>query len=168
MNKTEIFEEKKNSKLCELGNLISQYNSGVRETLNADEYPQWVMIYEMLKSADINEEIFDDFISAPEKYKVANGEIVFNANWEADLKQKEEERIAKLHITKRDFYYNFCKPADISYETLVAKITELGMQADWELCNHVYYGIIKDFLTALPLKKTDAEIIALFEELCSD
>lgn len=38
------------------------------------------------------------------------------------------------------------------------------MQAEWELCNHVYYGIIKPFLNALPLEKTEKEIIALFEK----
>lgn len=167
LTEIETLETKKNEKLCELGNLISQYEAGVRDTLNADEYPTWVTITEMLKSAEIDEDIFDGFISAPEKFKIENGKIVFNENWEADLKQKEEERINRLHITKLDFYNNFCKPVGISYADLVAKIKELDMEADWELCNHVYYGVIKPFLDTMPLKKTEAEMILLFEKLCN-
>ena len=162
-----IMNEKKTEKMCELGNLIAQYNAGERENLNANEYPQWVMIYDMLKSAEIDDEIFDEFISEPEKYKVVNGKIVYNSNWQADANKKEEERIANLHITKRDFFYAFCKPVGITVAQLEAKIEELGMESDWKYCNHVYYGVIKQFLTALPLQKTEAQIIAIFEELCT-
>ena len=160
-------EEKKAVKIAELTNLIKQYEEGERETLNAWEYPNWLLIVSMLKAADIDDEIFDEFISAPEKYEVVNGKIVYNSNWQADANKKEEERIANLHITKRDFFYAFCKPVGITVAQLEAKIEELGMEADWKYCNHVYYGVIKQFLTALPLKKTEAQIIAIFEEICT-
>lgn len=81
------------------------------------------------------------------------------------LEIEEQTYISKLHITKLDFYNNICKPADISYTALVAKIEELNMTAEWDLCNHVYYGIIKPFLSALPTDKTEDEIIAIFEKL---
>lgn len=81
------------------------------------------------------------------------------------IKNKIDLINAKLHITKLDFYNNICKPADISYSSLVAKIEELNMTAEWDLCNHVYYGIIKPFLSALPTGKTEDEIIAVFEKL---
>jgi len=81
------------------------------------------------------------------------------------INQKLNEINGQLHITKLDFYNSFCKPVGISYDTLMAKIIELGMKADWELCNHVYYGIIKPFLDVLPLGKTENEIIAIFEKL---
>lgn len=81
------------------------------------------------------------------------------------LELEEQTYISKLHITKLDFYNNICKPADISYSSLVAKIEELNMTAEWDLCNHVYYGIIKPFLSALPTGKTEDEIIAIFEKL---
>lgn len=64
---------------------------------------------------------------------------------------------------KQDFYTYICVPANISYDTLKAKIAELNMQPQWELCNHVYYGVIQPFLTALPLGKTEQEIIEIFE-----
>lgn len=69
-----------------------------------------------------------------------------------------------LHMTKLDFYTNFCVPAGITYDILNAKIEELNMKAQWELCNHVYYGVIYPFLTALPLGKTENEIIEIFEK----
>lgn len=81
------------------------------------------------------------------------------------INQKLNKINGQLHITKLDFYNNFCKPANISYNALIAKITELGMQAEWELCNHVYYGIIQPFFGVLPLGKTEDEIIAIFENL---
>jgi len=81
------------------------------------------------------------------------------------IKDKIDEINAQLHITKLDFFTNFCQPAGITYDVLSTKITELGMQAQWELCNHVYYGVIKPFLTQLPLGKTEDEVIAIFEKL---
>jgi hypothetical protein len=81
------------------------------------------------------------------------------------INEKIDEINGQLHITKLDFYNNFCKPVGISYDDLVAKIVELDMKAEWELCNHVYYGVIKPFLNTLPLGKTDEEIISIFENL---
>lgn len=102
-------------------------------------------------------------------------EVVLSNDFRFDILDTEEYQIAiqnkldeingKLHITKLDFYNNFCKPVEISYSDLVAKIKELGMEAEWELCNHVYYGVIKPFLQALPLGKTESEIIEIFEKL---
>lgn len=95
-------------------------------------------------------------------------QILDTEEYKAAIQNKINEINTELHITKLDFYNNFCKPAGISYNELVAKIEELNMQAEWELCNHVYYGVIKPFLSALPLGKTDEEIIAIFEKLCKE
>ena len=110
----------------------------------------------MIKN-QFNERIKDSLLKKVE-------EIIASTNYQ----NKINEINAELHITKLDFYNNFCKPAGISYNELVAKIQELDMQAEWELCNHVYYGVIKPFLSALPLGKTDEEIIAIFEKLCKE
>ena len=158
--------EKKQAKIIELQNLIAQYNAGERTNINANEYPAWVKILAMLTQADIEENIFEDFITNPTHYKVEDNQIVFNNNWELEEEQAELYRIANLHITKQDFYLQLCKPVGISYDVLIAKIKELGMQAEWELCNHIYYGVIQPFLSALPLGKTEDEIIEIFEKLC--
>lgn len=86
----------------------------------------------------------------------------------AAIQDKIDEINGQLHITKLDFYNAFCKPAGISYPVLIAKISEVGMQAEWELCNHIYYGVIKPFLQELPLGKTEEEIIEIFETLCKE
>lgn len=81
------------------------------------------------------------------------------------INEKIDSINAELHITKLDFFDNFCKPANISYQTLLAKVVECNMEAEWNLCNHIYYGVIKPFLSALPLGKTEDEIIEVFENL---
>lgn len=163
---TNVTQEIKQSKILELANLISQYDNGERENINSSEYPQWQVISDMLKRAEISEDIYSDFLQNPTHYNVVDNEIVYNENWQAEAEQKEQERIAMLHITKQDFFTYICTPAGISYDTLNSKIEELNMKPQWELCNHVYYGIIKPFLTVLPLGKTESEIIAIFEKYC--
>jgi len=155
--------------------LLKQRNNAVeKQNLNVDlteyetalinsPYKDWLRISAMLKSADIEENIYDDFLINPTHYKVDNETIIYNDNWETEAEETEQARISKLHITKRDFYTYLCKPAGIDYDTLKAKIEELGMQADWDLCNNVYYGVIKEYLTDLPLGKTESEIIEVFE-----
>lgn len=84
-------KEKKQAKIFELQNLIAQYNSGERISINVSEYPVWVKVLEMLNQAGIEENIFDDFIINPTHYIIKEGEIVFNENWEADeIKAKED------------------------------------------------------------------------------
>ncbi len=161
---TSVTQEVKQSKILELANLISQYDNGERENINSSEYPQWQVISDMLKRAEISENIYADFLQNPTHYKIVDNKIIYNDNWEAEAQEAEQERISKLHITKQDFYLYLCVPASISYETLKAKIAELNMEPQWELCNHVYYGIIQPFLTALPLGKTEQEIIEIFEQ----
>ena len=117
----------------------------------------------MLETAEIDDSIYDDFLAYPTHYKITDGVIVYNENWQEEAQAAELERMGKLHITKQDFYTYICVPAGISYDVLNAKIKELNMQPQWELCNHVYYGVIYPFLTALPLGKTEDEIIEIFE-----
>lgn len=161
-------EAKKQSKIAELQNLIAQYDAGERKNINADEYPAWVKILDLLKQGEITEDIFEDFIANPTHYKVEDGNIIYNDNWQLEAEQAELYRIANLHITKQDFYLQLCKPAGITFDMLEAKIAELNMKAEWNYCNHVYYGVIQPFLDTLPLGKTEEEIIAIFEKLTKD
>ena len=137
---------------CTLSNSGVYFRKNITEEMiiGANEEPQTKYVYD--ETVLSNEFRFD--ILDTEEYKEA-------------IQNKINEINAQLHITKLDFYNNVCKPAGISYADLQAKIIELGMQAEWDLCNHVYYGIIKPFLTALPLGKTEEEIIAIFESLCN-
>lgn len=89
---TKISNEVKQSKLCELANLIFQYNNGEKQNINTEEYDKWVLISEELKVADIEEDIFADYLEHPTRYNVADGEIVYNKNWrkaEADKREAD-------------------------------------------------------------------------------
>ena len=135
---------------CTLSESGVFYRKNITEELvenNGEVYTKFVYD-EVILSNDFRFPILDT-----EEYKTA-------------IQQKINEINGQLHITKLDFYNNFCKPAGIPYSELVEKIAEVGMQAEWELCNHVYYGVIYPFLTALPLGKTEEEIISIFENLC--
>ena len=90
--------------------------------------------------------------------------ILDTEEYKETIQNKLNQIYSQYHITKLDFFNLFCKPVGITYDVLLAKISELNMQAEWELCNHVYYGVIKPFLNALPLGKTEEEIIEIFEE----
>ena len=175
---TNVTTETKQSKIVEFNDLLRQREQVVQKkkfNLELSEYENyllnspyqdWLRISTMLNAAEINAEIYADFLQYPTHYKIENGEIVFNESWEDEARQREEERIAQLHITKQDFFLYLCKPANISLETLESKIAELGMADNWKLCNHVYYGVIKGFITALPIGKSEAEIIQVFETYC--
>lgn len=135
--------EKKQSKIIELNNLISQYDTGEREKINVDEYPTWVTIREMLIKADIADNIFDDFIANPSHYKIVNNEIIYNENWEQEQKEAEEkaeqERKSKLKMTKRDFFLYIVQPYGVTYSALMEALKANDtIYACYEGCNHIY------------------------------
>lgn len=101
----------------------------------------------------------------PEEFRFP---ILDTEEFKEAIYNKINEINGQLHMTKLDFFNNFCKPAGISFDVLEEKIAELGMKAEWNYCNHVYYGVIYPFLTTLPLGKTEEEIIAIFEKLTKD
>ena len=167
-----ITQEERQSKINEFSDLLNQRNNAVQKKglgLTLSEYEQylidapykdWLIISTLLADNEIDEEIYEDFLAYPTHYKAVNGAIIFNSNWEAEQKADRQQ---KAHITKLDFFTYLCVPAEISYAALEAKILELGMEAQWNLCNHVYFGVIKPFLNALPLGKTEDEILEIFE-----
>ena len=137
---------------CTLSNDSVYYRRNIREEI-AEEEPE-------LKTKFIYEEVI-----LPEEFRFP---ILDTEEFKEAIKRKIAEINSQLHITKLDFFNNFCKPAGITFDMLEAKIAELGMKADWNYCNHVYYGVIYPFLTTLPLGKTEEEIIAIFEKLTKD
>lgn len=137
---------------CTLSNDSVYYRRNIREEI-AEEEPE-------LKTKFVYEEVI-----LPEEFRFP---ILDTEEFKEAIKRKIAEINSQLHITKLDFFNNFCKPAGITFDMLEAKIAELGMKADWNYCNHVYYGAIYPFLTTLPLGKTEEEIIAIFEKLTKD
>lgn len=134
---------------CTLSNDSVYYRRNIREEI-AEEEPE-------LQTKYVYEEVV-----LPQEFRFS---ILDTEEFKQAIQDKINEINGQLHMTKLDFYNNFCKPAGITDEMLEAKIVELGMSAEWKYCNHVYYGVIYPFLKALPLGKTEDEIIKIFEEL---
>ena len=162
-----VTKETKQSKILELSNLISQYDNGERENINISEYPQWQLISGMLKCAEIEESIYSDFLENPAHYKVVDGCIVYNENWEDEAATSEQERIAKLHITKLDFFKHICKPNNITYEQLTQMINANDdLAATWNLCSYIYRGdvTLNDYVFKSIPGLTEDALTEIFEK----
>ena len=124
--------------------------------------------------------LMDDDIQRLENTKlvmpeIANEEIVEMTAEELKVledeeKAREDERIAKLNMTKLDFYYNVLKPNGITYQEVEQIVSASGsdeLKANWELCKDVYRG--NKFLSQYVLKKvpemTEERLTEIFEEV---
>lgn len=87
---------------------------------------------------------------------------------EAEEKAAQEaERIAKLHMTKYDFFTYVCKPYGITYETLMSVINSNDdLKAAWELCNHIYRGNadLNAYILQVIPTLTEEKLNEIFEE----
>lgn len=98
--------------------------------------------------------------------------FVKNGKFEKQNKKEleEAERIAKLHITKLDFFEYVLKPFGFTY----AQLQEIlhandDLNAAWQLCNHVYRGneaLNNCIFTHIP-ELTEEQLTQIFEEHCS-
>lgn len=87
-----------------------------------------------IESIEVNEELYNDYISDPNKYIWNGSEIVENPDYEEIRKQKEKERIGQLTMTKRVFALGL-KQYGISYSQLKELIaTNEDAQLEWDLC----------------------------------
>lgn len=60
---------------------------------------------------------------------------------EEEKELEEKERVAKLSMTKYDFYKYVCKPYGITYPTLLQFVNSNDdIAAAWDLCARVYRG----------------------------
>ena len=162
-----ITQETKQEKLLELANLINQYDNGERETLNANEYNSWIKIVEMLRAADIDEAIYEDFLINPTHYIIADNTIIYNENWAKEQEEAEQIRIAKLHMTKYDFLKYVLKPNGITYPMLLQVISASEeMSEAWDLCQYVYRGdeTLNKFIFEQIPNITPADLTAIFEQ----
>lgn len=74
-------------------------------------------------------------------YIVQDGELIKNPNYEQDKKRERKERIAKLAMTKYDFFKYVCQPYNIDYQTLLAVVNSNDeIAVAWNLCGHVFRG----------------------------
>jgi hypothetical protein len=119
----------------------------------------------------------DGYISIPEEqaviiqedpiyYIVDNGRLIKNPNYEEEKAKQEAEIIAKLSITKYDFYKLICQPAGLGYQQVMALVNSNDdIAAAWNFCERVYRGdellnrYIKQFIPNI----TDAQLDEIFK-----
>ena len=86
---------------------------------------------------------------------------------EAQKEQEEKERIAKLNMTKQDFFNYVLKPNGFTYDQLMQVVNSSEQyQVAWNLCNNVYRGdenLVGALAKFLP-NITDKQLDKLFEE----
>lgn len=116
----------------------------------------------------VSNEIAQEIMKNPMRFKISGNKIVKKTDEEynAELNLKEKEEIAKLHMTKLDFYKYILKPNGIDYSTLLEILdSNEELQAAWDLCRDVYRGdeilnaYIGDFINI-----TNAELDILFKK----
>ena len=74
------------------------------------------------------------------KYKIENNELVLNSNFEQEQLQKENERIAKLKLTKREVFLALYKDKGITPEQIKANITSPENLIEFEYATEYYRG----------------------------
>jgi len=170
-----IDEETKLSKVDEFSNLVYQYENRKSKPLTWDEPSEetvngWKRIIEFLSipAVTIDSSIYEAFLAEPQKYIVTeDNKIILNENYDAEQAAKEQERIAKLHMTKYDFFKYVLEPNGITFANLQEVLqTNDALNAAFSLCNHVYRGdeTLNQFIFAQIPSLTAEALTAIFEE----
>ena len=88
----------------------------------------------------ITKEIFDNI----KAYNYIDGEIVFNENYAKEqeelTKNKEQERIAKLSLTKREIFLALYKDKGLKPEDIRNQITDTEALIEFDYANSYYRG----------------------------
>ncbi len=104
-------------------------------------------------------------------FVISDNKLIKNPNYEQEEKEKEQKRIAKLNMTKYDFFKLVCLPNGISYQKLMELVNSNDdTAAAWNLCSAVYRGdelLINSIKTYLP-DISDDELTKIFEKAVSD
>lgn len=100
-----------------------------------------------------------------DKWDIINGvftDITDTEEYKNKIANEKKERIAKMSMTKYDFFKYVCQPYGITYKQLVAAANSTDeMAAAWNLCSAVYRGDevlcanITKFIPALTEHKLD-------------
>lgn len=100
-------------------------------------------------------------------YVVKDGKLIKNPDYEKQKEQERKDYIARLGMTKYDFYKFICVPNGITYTMLMQMVlSNEEIAAAWNLCGHVFRGdetLCKYIKTFLP-NITDEELDTIYEE----
>ena len=75
-----------------------------------------------------------------DKYIVVDNELVINENYEQEQALKEQERIAKLKLTKREVFLGLFQAKGVTPDMIKAQITDTQALIEFEYANDYYRG----------------------------
>ena len=106
-------------------------------------------------------ELPEDYNS--EKYRVVNGELVLNPNYEEEQIQKKREALNGLSLTKREVFLALYKDKGITPEQIKAQITNPEVLIEFEYANDYFRGNPLINLIGQSLGYTSEQLDYLFE-----
>ena len=123
---------------------------------------------------EINISKFNDYRELAEgyanhKYIVKNFELVLNPNYEKEQKEKEEERIALLSLTKREVFLALYKADGTTPDSLRAKISDPEALIEFDYAEKYYRGnpLINQIGALLGYTPEDLDYLFINKELPS-
>ncbi len=101
----------------------------------------------------------DDYVER--KYIVENGKLVFNTLYEQELQEKENERLSKLTLTKREVFLAIYKDCGLTPDEIKAGISDAEALIEMEYANEYYRGnpLIDLIGSSLGYSKTDLDYL---------
>lgn len=114
----------------------------------------------------VSEEVYNAYVADNKLYIYENGKIVENPDYEEEKAKEEAERIAKLSITKYDFYKLICQPNGLGYQQVMALINSNDdIAAAWNFCERVYRGdeLLNTYIKQFIPNITDEELDNIFK-----
>lgn len=104
----------------------------------------------------------------PIYYVISDGELIKNPNYDEIKRQQEAERVARLSITKYDFYKAICQPNGLGYQQVMALVNSNDeIAAAWNFCERVYRGdeLLNTYIKQYLPDVTDEQLDEIFKTL---
>ena len=112
----------------------------IEKPLSIEERANFIVEYNHNQGLLIEET--DLAMYALEPWELLEGdEVIDNREaWEAEQKQKEKERIAKLKLTKREVFLGLYQAKGVTPDMIKAQITDAQALIEFEYANDYYRG----------------------------
>lgn len=104
----------------------------------------------------------------PIYYVIDNGRLIKNPNYDEIKRQQEAERVAKLSMTKYDFFKAVCQPNGLGYQEVMALINSNDdIAAAWNFCERVYRGdeLLNTYIKQYLPNVTNEQLDEIFKAL---
>ena len=112
---------------------------------------------------------YEDYTLYNNKYMYANNEIVLNPNYEQEEKEKEEERIQQLSLTKRDLLLALYDDKGLTPDQLKANLNDRAkIEFDYAEKYYRFNPLIDSVGTALGYTKEQLDYLFEHKEFPQD